>query len=214
MPVMERETPILRRYALWAPRYDRLWARYSATTLAHADALVARHASHPTSILDVACGTGLFARLLLRRYSAARITGVDLSPDMLKQALARFNGEQRVRWRRASAERLPADSAEFDVVTCNNAFHLIPNQAAALAEFRRVLKPGGILIVIDWDRHAPTIKLVNLNYSVFGRHPRHIMNAQELKETVARAGLDIVHTERFAATWFWRVAAVVARKPQ
>jgi ubiquinone/menaquinone biosynthesis C-methylase UbiE len=213
MPVKEREAPILRRYARWAPRYDRLWARYSDVTLSRALALISQHAKAPERILDVACGTGLFAERLLARFPGARVVGVDLSPDMLERARARFNGDERVRWIRSSAERLPVESETFDVVACNNAFHLIPDQPAALAEFHRALKPGGTLLIIDWDRHAPSIKLVNLNYTVFGRHPRHIMNAEEIAATIGGARFNVEDTERFAATWFWRVAAIVARKP-
>jgi len=174
--------------------------------------MVARHAASPRRILDVACGTGSFEVRLLERFPQVCVTGVDLSPDMLERARARFNGEERVRWIQSSAEHLPVDPASFDVVTCNNALHLIPDQAAALAEFRRVLVPRGILIVIDWDRNAPTIKLVNLNYEIFGQHPRHIMNAGELSRTIERSGFEILQVERFPATWFWRVAAVAARK--
>ncbi len=212
MPVKERETSLLRRYSFWAPRYDRLWAKYSAATQSEAARLVARNAEHPATLLDVACGTGSFAARMLEGNPHLRITGIDLSQDMLDQARRRFNSDPRLTWLRGSAEELPVESGAFDVVTCNNAFHLMPDQKRALLEFQRALRPGGTLIVIDWDRRAPSIKFVNLNYTMFGRHPRHIMSAEELSDTVAASGFDIVHTQRFAATWFWRVAAVVGKK--
>jgi len=214
MPGTKSDRPILRRYAKWAPRYDRRWVRYTDATLAKAQSLIERHAPQPTSLADVACGTGTFARRLRRRWPELRIVGLDFSPHMLRQAREAMPDDRHVDWVRGSAEHLPLDDAAFDVVTCNNAFHLVRDQDAALAEFQRVLRPGGLLVIIDWNRDAPSIKLINLNYEVFGRHPRHITTTEELSEAVQSSGFEVIEEGRFAATWFWRLSAVAARKPR
>jgi len=95
-------------------------------------------------VLDVATGTGLVLRALAA--AAPRplaMTGVDLSPDML--AVARRE-VPAVRLVRADAVALPLDDRSVDLVTCVTALHLLPDPAAALTEWARVLRPGGRVV--------------------------------------------------------------------
>jgi SAM-dependent methyltransferase len=88
------------------------------------------------SILDLGCGDG---QLTLRlATTGARVTGVDLSPEMLSAARARG-----VDAREGSAELLPFADRSFDAVFSNAVLHWIRNQDAMMAEVRRVLQPGG-----------------------------------------------------------------------
>ncbi|HET9067873.1 MAG TPA: class I SAM-dependent methyltransferase [Amaricoccus sp.] len=95
------------------------------------------------AILDVGCGTGIVARRLARR--GGRVVGLDATPAMLDVARAAAAREGlAVEWRDGIAERLPF-GAEFDLVTCQFALMFFSDRAAALAEMRRVLRPGGRL---------------------------------------------------------------------
>jgi SAM-dependent methyltransferase len=88
------------------------------------------------SILDMGCGDG---QLTLRlATTGARVTGVDLSPEMLSAARARG-----VDAREGSTELLPFADRSFDAVFSNAVLHWIRNQDAMMAEVRRVLQPGG-----------------------------------------------------------------------
>ena len=93
-------------------------------------------------VLDVGCGTGIFASRM-REELGADVIGCDLSSGMLEQAAARSD---RVTWVRGDSSRLPLGDGAVEAVLCTEAFHFF-DQPAALAEFRRVLAPGGMLLV-------------------------------------------------------------------
>jgi ubiquinone/menaquinone biosynthesis C-methylase UbiE len=100
-------------------------------------------------VLDVACGTGIVARLAKQRLGdASSVTGVDLSAQMLEVARAVSPG---VDWRQGNALALPfAASEAFDVVFCQQGLQFFPDKLAAAREMRRVLAPGGRLGVATW----------------------------------------------------------------
>ena len=98
----------------------------------------------PGVALDAACGTGRFAGFLSRR--GHRVIGVDSSPDMLAYARRRVpDGEFRV----GELDRLPLPSDSVDVIVCALALVHVPRLEPVLAEFARVLRPGGDLVISD-----------------------------------------------------------------
>ena len=108
-------------------------------------ASVARFARVPddATVVDAATGTGLVARALLARRPGLHITGVDISPGML--AVAR-NAEPHIDWIEADAAALPLDEGSVDLVTCVTALHLFAEPDHAIAEWARVLRPGGRVV--------------------------------------------------------------------
>jgi ubiquinone/menaquinone biosynthesis C-methylase UbiE len=103
-------------------------------------------------ILDLGCGTGIVARKLRERLGGgARITGVDASAEMI--AAARTLAPE-IEWREANAMSLPFDDASFDLVVCQHMLQFTPDPLVALAEARRILVPGGRLVLATWrPRH-------------------------------------------------------------
>ena len=93
-------------------------------------------------ILDLGCGKGRFARML--QSQGASVAGIDLSAAMLQEAA----GIDRIR---ASARRLPFGLAAFDAVIAIEVFEHLDRalRRAALAEARRVLRPGGVIVIVD-----------------------------------------------------------------
>jgi len=109
----------------------------------------------PFRLLDVGCGTGTLSALLARSSLRAEIVGLDYSPGMCVQAagkVRRVGADGSARFVAGDSEYLPFADASFDVVTCANSFHHYPNQQGAIFEMRRVLRPGGRLMVIDGFR--------------------------------------------------------------
>jgi ubiquinone/menaquinone biosynthesis C-methylase UbiE len=102
-------------------------------------------------LLDVACGTGRFLREVKANYPRLHVTGLDLSPHYLGVARRELAPWSRARLVEGAAEAMPFADAEFDVVTCVYLFHELPPRIRreAVAEIRRVLKPGGTLIFVD-----------------------------------------------------------------
>lgn len=102
--------------------------------------------------LDAGCGSGLLLALLKRRYPSVQLCGVEPDPDALEEARGRAAAwGVEVELHQASPERLPFDNGRFDVVFCSLVLHQVPTpeKQAILAELRRVLRPGGRLVLAD-----------------------------------------------------------------
>jgi len=102
-------------------------------------------------LLDIGCGTGAFLREVKRNHPRLAVTGLDLSAPYLAVARRRLAPWSRVALIEAAAEAMPFAAAELDIVTCLYLFHELPARVrrAVVAEIRRVLKPGGTLILVD-----------------------------------------------------------------
>jgi ubiquinone/menaquinone biosynthesis C-methylase UbiE len=106
------------------------------------------------SVLDVACGTGVLAREAARRTApGGKVTGLDCNPGMLAVAGRQAPG---IEWTEGMAETLPFADGSFDAVVSQFGLMFFQDRVAALAEMRRVLKPGGRLAVAVWDSQDNT----------------------------------------------------------
>lgn len=205
----DRYAALIERYARYAPVYDRRFARYSQSTLDAA--LAAIPATGAQELMDVACGTGMLAERLAERRPDLRVTGIDISPDMLAVARHRLPGGQ-FDWKVGKAEALPVEGESYDVLTCNSAFHLVQAPEQALAEFHRVLKPGGVFVLVDWCREYLAIRAMAVFYRYFGRHHRSIRTLEEMSSLVDAAEFTIEHHRRFRVGLYWGMMCIVARK--
>jgi len=141
-------------------------------------------------LLDVGTGTGRMLEVLAPRFRQAH--GIDLSREML--AVARANLERanldNCSIRHADMYRLPFGEASFDAVTIHQVLHYAEEPAEAIAEAARVLRPGGVLLVVDFAPHD----LENLRSE--HAHRRLGFDDSEVGAWCAAAGLeaeDIVH---------------------
>jgi len=126
---------------------------------------------HPTDLLDVATGTADFALELKRRSQATRVTGSDFVPQMLdigreKAAAQHLN----IVLEEGDALDLPYPDASFDTVTCAFGFRNFSDYARGLAEFWRVLRPGGRCVILEFPPPAR-----GLFGSVFRFYFQHIL---------------------------------------
>ena len=158
-------------------------------------------------VLEVAIGTGLN----LPHYPAdATVTGVELSPAMLAIARQRAADLGRdVDLHEGDAERLPFDDATFDTVVCALSLCTIPQPATAIAEMKRILVPGGRLLLLDhigstWPPvYAAQWLLERITIRAAGEH----FTRRQLP-LVKAAGFEIVEVERLKAGSIERVHAV------
>src|SRR5579875_2940544 len=147
LPTAPRETGTVSAESV---SYSRIADRYEA---ARGGADRARQLVRPLApwlqadwtVCDVGAGTGIVSAEL--SGMVARVAGIDLSPEMIRQAKARLGGRVAV----GNAERLPLAAASVDAVTFVWVLHLVGDPAAAMAEAARVLRPGGRVIVV-WAR--------------------------------------------------------------
>jgi SAM-dependent methyltransferase len=107
-------------------------------------------------VVDLGCGEGYLT--IEAAYWARRVVAVDRSAAVLARAkaMAERRKVRNIVWRRGSLERLPLKSASFDVALLSQALHHADPPEAALSEARRILKPGGRLIVLDLRQHDET----------------------------------------------------------
>ena len=160
-----------RSRAAWDARAERWDARAEANALAPDrgaeldrvwDAL---RLHRDARVLDAGCGTGQWAIALAER--GARVTAIDLSPEMIR--LAREHARERgrdIEWRTGDVTRLTDPLAVFDAIHARVLLQFVPDVPATLRELRRVLRPGGRLLAsvpgalspiyrASWMRHLP-----------------------------------------------------------
>jgi len=100
--------------------------------------------------LDVGCGTGALTRTILAQAAPARILGVDPSDAFVNFAHENIY-DPRVDFKVGSAQNLPVEDASFDVAAAGLVLNFVPDPTAALAEFKRVVRPGGRIGAYVWD---------------------------------------------------------------
>jgi ubiquinone/menaquinone biosynthesis C-methylase UbiE len=112
-------------------------------------ALIGRAAIQPgEKVLDVACGTGIVARLAAEKAGpSGSVSAVDINPAMLAVARSVTPAEMAIQWYQASAEDMPLPDGSFDVVLCQMGLQFMDDPAAALREMRRVLVPQGRILL-------------------------------------------------------------------
>lgn len=112
-----------------------------------------------TDVLDAGCGTGAVLSLLSEKYPSKHYTGIDLSSEMISVASAKkLPG---VRFLCGDCENLPFADDSFDVIICSMSFHHYPHPVDFFRSCKRVLRPGGRLIIRDMT--ANTILRIFIN---------------------------------------------------
>ena len=202
------ETATAKARRVWdtfAPRYDKSMKFVERMMFGGGREWVCSRARG--EVLEVAVGTGLNLPL----YPAdVRLTGVDLSPEML--ALAKDRSVElgrEVELLEADAEALPFPDASFDTVVCTLSLCAIPDERAAIAEMRRVLRPGGRLLLLDHiGSHWWPIWAVQRLLELFTARAAGEHQTRRPKPLVAAAGLRIEESQRLKAGVVERLAAV------
>lgn len=112
-----------------------------------------RDAWNDLDVLDIGCGDGFHLPLFAR--TARTVTGVEPHPPLVRRARARVSGLTGVRVVAGAAERLPLPDRSFDLAHARTAYFFGPGCEPGLAEADRVLRPGGLLAVVDLDTTRP-----------------------------------------------------------
>lgn len=161
----------------------------------------ARGRDEPLRVLEVACGTGRVADQILRALPDCDYTGVDLSPYYLEVARERLRERGRVTLVAANAEALPLPDASIDAICSVYLFHELPRNARrrVWSEMRRVLRPGGCLVIEDSlqpsDAGELAIFLERFPQDMHEPFYRDYCD-DDLAEGLAEAGFDVHGTER------------------
>ena len=161
-------------------------------------------------VLDVACGTGILLKQLLALVPGIEAYGVDASADMLVQARIALKGQLHVHLERAQIGKgettnLPFAHETFDLITCTNALHDMPEPAGILAELKRLLAPGGQLVVEDFAPREPRFFWAAFEW-LLQRIEGSSVRAYTLSGAHAlcqEAGLIVAFGRSFTVDWLW-----------
>ncbi|MGW0162061.1 class I SAM-dependent methyltransferase [Mycobacterium sp. NPDC003323] len=149
-----------------------------------------------TQIADIACGTGILADRIQRELRPEEVYGLDMSDGMLAQARKR---SAQIRWMTAPAEELPFRDEFLDAVVTTSAFHFF-DQPSALAEFHRVLGPGGMVAVTTMSPRQPFPPLHALSAGLGA--PAHAPTPDAMRQLFEDAGF-LVDDQHRVRRPFW-----------
>ncbi len=204
-PIPPTETERIRRiFDKQAPRYDKSMSRFETWLFAGNREWVCERAEG--EVLELAAGT---ARNLPFYASDVKLTGVELSSEMA--ALGKRRAEdlgREIDMRVGDAEALPFPDESFDAVVCTYGLCTIPDDAAAIREAKRVLRPGGKILLAEHVRSPnPAIRTIQrliepLAHRFGGDHL-----LREPLDHLGAAGFEIDEIKRLKAGWVELVAA-------
>ena len=202
------ETPTQKQRRVWdkaAPAYDKQMRLMERVLLGGGREWLAERARG--HVLEVAIGTGLN----LHHYDTdVRLSGVELSPEMLALARERAASLGRdVELYEGDAEQLPFPDAAYDTVVCALALCSIPDQERAIAEMKRVLVPGGRLLLLDHvdSTFRPLYAVQWLFERLTVRFAGEYFTRRQLP-LVESAGFEVVERDRLKAGIVERIHAV------
>jgi ubiquinone/menaquinone biosynthesis C-methylase UbiE len=177
------------RFGLWFLGTETWAVHVVARAIADLERLIKDPRVSHSVVVDVGCGFGHALELLHRRFRPQRLIGIDVDRRMLdtSAALAARNGFP-VELKQASSAALPLADASCDMVFCHQTFHHFIDQEAAIAEFRRVLRPGGLLLFAESTRAYIHSWIIRLLF----RHPMEVQkSADEYIALIRGAGFDV-----------------------
>jgi ubiquinone/menaquinone biosynthesis C-methylase UbiE len=208
-PSTRRQDPsVPEQYDAWANIYDVFWARYVNKTIPVLQRVA--DVASGERVLDLACGTGTFERRVLTDVPDATLVGVDLASSMVERARAKLGGQPGVRFEQADVHALPFEDDAFDVAVCANTFHYFTHPEEVLAEARRVLRPGGRLVVLDWCRDFWTCRVMDAVLPLIDPAYQHCYTLDEMQALLDAAGFSTQRPFRYRFDLIWGMMVVDA----
>lgn len=199
----------IQKYDLSAEEYEKKWHRYLAHTLGRFLTQIIINGND--NVLDVSGGTGLLEEELLKEnYPFRHLVVNDPSKGMLAVAKDRLPENCNISYTNYRADRLPFKKNRFDRIFCLNAFHFYQNQQQVLDILHFILKPGGKLFLLDWNRSGLfrfINKLITWSTSEY-INTRSLPETEEMLET---SGFKISSSESWY-WWYWKFLFVEAQK--
>ncbi len=201
--------PVRHSYAKRAAGYDRWWASYVAATIGQTLSRVQLDGGE--ALLDVGCGTGTLLDTLSQSWPDLALSGMDLSPEMLQVAAQKLGGRAQLMLGEANA--LPFADGAFQVLVSTSVFHYLRDPAGALAEFYRVLTPGGRLVITDWCDDYLACRVCSWFVRAWDPSHERILGSAECRQIMAASAFDLLSLERYKINWLWGMMTMIAKKP-
>ncbi len=188
------------RFGIWFLKTETWAVHVLLRALKDLDRLIPNRRPNYSVIVDVGCGNGRSFRLLQERFRPQHLIGIDVDAELLQVASRHTKAEGlRVEFQQTTSSRMMLPDASVDMVFCHQTFHHLMDQEAALAEFHRVLKPGGVFLFAESTRkyiHSPMIRLLF-------RHPMDVQRSAEEYLAMIRAAGFRVDERAISLPYLW-----------
>jgi SAM-dependent methyltransferase len=169
-----------------AKAYERFMGRWSSQLAP--DFLEVARVPDPTRVLDVGCGTGNLARAVAERWPGCAVVGVDPSLAFVEAARQRAGVlSTRVRFQVGQAGELPLDDDSVDAALALLVLTFVPDADRAVAEMRRVTKPGGVLAAAVWD-YGQRMQMLRTLWDAAARLDPSVVGQDEATMPLGRPG--------------------------
>lgn len=199
---------VAKHYSRLARVYDNRWPFYIEATTR--ETLARAKLAPRDRVLDVGCGTGALLHRLSERRGDVELYGVDAVPAMLE--IARRRLPSAVLLCAGWGERLPFAAEQFDVVVSCNMFHYIREPVLALQEMRRVMRPGGRLLITDWCDDFVTCRICDVFLRLFSSAHFKTYRSRECVRLLEDAGQSGVNVDLYKINWLWGLMTVRSTK--
>jgi ubiquinone/menaquinone biosynthesis C-methylase UbiE len=180
-------------FDLWARFYDLEVVQGLTYRPVHDAVLRALRRSRSRRLLDVGCGTGLLGARIRAELGDTALVGCDFSRGMLREAARRAPA---LPWVQGDALHLPFRDGSFDAVLSTESFHWFPDPPAALAEFHRVLAPGGRAFIALVNPPAEGLAQLAGTASRWLGEPLHWPTRRRMRERLETAGFHVESQRR------------------
>ena len=160
-------------------------------------------------VLDVACGTGIVARLAAGEAGPnGKVAALDVNPGMIAVGRAATGAETSIEWHEADAQSMPLPDEEFDVVLCQMGLQFMPDRERALREMHRVTAPEGRVLVNMPGPPGPAFAVlaeamanqIAPEAAGFVQRVFSLHDADEIRQLMSSVGFDEVRVEAETAT--------------
>ena len=140
----------------------------------------------PASLIYIGCGPGGFLCAVQKRFPDIQLNALDLSEEMVRETQERL-GPSAVAIV-GDSERMPLESEQYEIVTCNMSIHHYPHAQDAVNEMYRILKPGGTLLLNDMDCASPIRALANWAFPRLPGGDVKMYTRREITQMIQEAG--------------------------
>lgn len=187
-------------YDKLADRYDKQYQSYLRHT--HEKFLSKLELSSTDEVLDCSAGTGLLAQEIINKYGIPnRLVLNDPSPKMQERAKYRLRYKKKVEFTSHFSEELPFAENSFTQIICLNSFHYYTNQYRVLENFNKVLKPGGTLWMLDWNRTG-SFKIANKFIDWLSPENINSRTLNELKSLLSNQNFEVIDEDTWGYRWW------------
>lgn len=187
-------------YDKLADKYDKQYQSYLRHT--HEKLLSELEISSTDNVLDCSAGTGLLAQEMIEKFGFPnRLVLNDPAPKMQERAKYRLRYQKEVEFTSHFSEELPFSENTFSQIICLNSFHYYTNQPRVLENFKTVLKTGGTLWILDWNRTG-SFKIANKFIDWLSPENINSRTLEELQSMLEDQNFNVTKEDTWGYRWW------------